>query len=407
MARLREIAALFTKLGFTAFGGPAAHIALMEEEVVNRRRWLDRQHFLDMVSAVNFVPGPNSTELAIHLGLVRGGHRGLVLAGACFILPAMLIILPIAWAYVEFGRTPRVEQALLGIKACMVAIVAIALLRFAKTGIKDVFTGVVAAGALAAGIVLPRLGVPQTEIIILAVAAVGGMVWYGRQNIQHSASNIQHPNREEGRTPVLMMPVVGAAGVMASPMMKMSLFFLKVGATLFGSGYVLASFLRSGLVEQHGWLSDRELLDAIAVGQITPGPLLTTATFIGYVLGAQKFGGGAAGGLLGGALATFAIFLPSFLFIAVLGPMLNRLRQNPRARGALDGMNAAVVSLIAVVTFWLARTSLFANGQLNWLALAVFAGSLAALGFTKINATWVILAAGLAGVINSVLSTSP
>jgi chromate transporter len=283
-----------------------------------------------------------------------------------------------------------------------VAIVVIALVRFAHTGIKDTFTTVVAIVALAAAIVLPRLGVPQTEIIVLAGAAGAGLAWYGRQNIQHSTSNIEHPTQKTNGAPLVIAPMLGTSSLLSAPMLKMALFFLKVGATLFGSGYVLASFLRSGLVEQYGWLSERELLDAIAVGQITPGPLLTTATFIGYVLGAQKFGGSVSGGLVGGTLATLAIFLPSFLFIAALGPMLNRIRQNPRARGALDAMNAAVVSLIAVVTFWLARTSMFGGGHIDWIAAGVFIASLAVLGLTKTNATWMILAAAGVGIMRSV-----
>jgi chromate transporter len=179
----------------------------------------------------------------------------------------------------------------------------------------------------------------------------------------------------------------------------MAAFFLKVGATLFGSGYVLASFLQTGLVEQHRWLTNQELLDAIAVGQVTPGPLLTAATFIGYVLGARNFGGGVPGGILGGVVATLAIFLPSFLFISILGPVLPRIRQSPRARGALDGMNAAVLSLILVVTLWLGQSALIPNWRPSWLAIAVFTASLAILLLTKLNATWLVLASGAIGVV--------
>src|SRR5205814_1356315 len=179
-SRLGEVARLFLRLGFTAFGGPAAHMALMEEEVVNRRGWLERQHFLDMVSAVNFIPGPNSTELAIHIGLVRAGWKGLIVAGVCFIVPAMMIVLLLAWFYVAYGATPAVGEALVGIKACMVTIVAVALSRFARTGMRDGFTGVVAVVALVAAVMLPRFKVPQQELIILGVAAVAGIGWYGR-----------------------------------------------------------------------------------------------------------------------------------------------------------------------------------------------------------------------------------
>jgi chromate transporter len=404
-SRLREVARVFLKLGFTAFGGPAAHVALMEDEVVHRRAWVDRQHFLDMVSAVNFVPGPNSTELAIHLGLVRAGFRGLLLAGVCFIVPAMLIILPIAAFYVAFGRTPRVEDALVGIKACMVAIVVVAMVRFAKTGIKDAFTATVAALALIASLVCKRYNVPQQELIILAATAIAGMIYYGtRSHVARAGSFAESDDPDPPRPATAsralpaVLPLSAATGFSAQ-ILQMAAFFLKVGATLFGSGYVLASFLQTGLVEQHRWLTNRELLDAIAVGQVTPGPLLTAATFIGYVLGARNFGGGVPGGILGGVVATVAIFLPSFFFISLLGPVLPRIRRSPRARGALDGMNAAVVSLILVVTLWLGQSALLPDGRLSRLALAIFIASLATLLLTKINATWLVLASGVIGVL--------
>jgi chromate transporter len=401
-SHLGEVARVFLKLGFTAFGGPAAHIALMEEELVTRRRWLDRQHFLDMVSAVNFVPGPNSTELAIHLGLIRAGFPGLVVAGVCFIVPAMLIVLPLAYLYLAYGARPGVGGALIGIKACMLAIVGVALWRFAVTGIKDRFTAAVAVAAALAAWLCKRYAVPQQELVILAAAAVAGIIWYRhRPPAPPPAADAPPPPAAPApRAPAVLLPIAFAASGASSQMLQMTLFFLKVGATLFGSGYVLASFLHTGLVEQHRWLSVQELLDAIAVGQVTPGPLLTAATFIGYLLGARTFGGGVPGGVAGGTLATLAIFLPSFLFICVLGPLLPRLRANPRARAALDGMNAAVVALIAVVTVWLARSALTtATGRVDGLPVALFAASLALMLFTRVNATWVILACAVAGVV--------
>jgi chromate transporter len=401
-SRLGDVARLFLKLGFTAFGGPAAHVALMEEEVVNRRGWMDRQHFLDMVSAVNFIPGPNSTELAIHIGLIRAGWRGLIVAGVCFIVPAMIIVLPLAWCYVTYGATPAVGEALVGIKACMVAIVAVALWRFARTGIKDGFTTGVAVLALAMALVCKRFAVPQAELMVLGVAAVAGVVWYGRGNdeIERNGTRTASGAAKNFSWPLLALPVsVGSIGFSVQ-LLQMALFFLKVGATLFGSGYVLASFLHSGLVEQHRWLSEQELLDAIAVGQVTPGPLLTAATFIGYVVGVRKFGGGVGGGVISGVVATVAIFLPSFVFICILGPVLPRLRKSRWARGALDGMNAAVVSLIAVVTVWFAGSALLRlGGGIEPLAVAIFGISLIALLATKLNPTWLILASGLMGIV--------
>lgn len=408
-ARLVEVARLFLKLGFTAFGGPAAHVALMEEEVVNRRGWMERQHFLDMVSAVNFIPGPNSTELAIHIGLVRAGWRGLIVAGVCFIVPAMMIVLPLAWCYVTYGATPAVGAALVGIKACMVGIVVVALWRFARTGIRDGFTAGVAVLALVIAVVCKRLEVPQAELIVLGAAAVAGVVWYGRKSSMTEGDGTRSATRlsssKSSRAakrlswPLVALPVsVGSIGFSAQ-LVQMALFFLKVGATLFGSGYVLASFLHSGLVEQHRWLNEQELLDAIAVGQVTPGPLLTAATFIGYVMGVRKFGGGVGGGVMSGVVATVAIFLPSFVFICLLGPILPRLRRSAWARGGLDGMNAAVVSLIAVVTVWFASSALLRPSGVDPLAVTVFAVSLILLLATKLNPTWLILASGVVGIV--------
>ena len=402
-SRLGEVALLFLKLGFTAFGGPAAHVALMEEEVVHRRKWLDRQHFLDMVSAVNFVPGPNSTELAIHLGLHRAGYKGLVVAGACFIVPAMMIILPLAWCYVTFGATPAVAEALVGVKACMVAIVAVALWRFAHAGVNDAFTAVVAVLAVVASVVLQHFDVHQRDLIVLSAAAVAGLFWYRKTRPPAPAIAPPAPETSDAprSIPLAFFPAPLAAAGLSAQVLQMGLFFLKVGATLFGSGYVLASFLHSGLVQQHHWLTERELLDAIAVGQVTPGPLLTAATFIGYVLGTRKFGGGVGAGVVSGVVATVAIFLPAFLFICVLGPALPRLRANPLARGALNGMNAAVVALIAVVTVWFAGTVLWEDGRVDRRGTTLFAVSLALMLTVKINPTWLILACGVVGVAAS------
>ncbi|HSI36708.1 MAG TPA: chromate efflux transporter [Tepidisphaeraceae bacterium] len=424
--RLGPIARLFLKLGFTAFGGPAAHVALMEDEVVRRRGWMSRGQFLDTVSAVNFIPGPNSTELAIHIGQTRAGLPGLVTAGACFILPAMLIVLPIAWAYTTHGphganpaAARHVADALIGIKAATVAIVANALVRFAGTGVKDAFTAALATLALACSVLAAVYTVPQSELIILATAATAGAIYYRNRithtDAQQSAATQRVADAHEiprdtnqnppPTSPTRHLPLLLAPALAATPFwaqtLQMCLFFLKVGATLFGSGYVLASYLDTGLVEHHRWLTRQELLDAIAVGQVTPGPLLTAATFIGYLLGHRNFGGGVPGGIVGGALATLAIFLPSFLFIAGLGHLLPRLRRNRFARGALDGMNAAVVALIATVTVWFAKAALFRDGTcaVDWLAASVCGGSLVVLLTTRPNATWLIVVGAGIGVV--------
>jgi len=398
-ARLREIARLFTRLGFTAFGGPAAHLALMEDEVVNRRQWLDRQHFLDLASAVNFIPGPNSTEVAIHLGLIRGGRIGLVVAGACFIIPAMLIILPLGWLYARYGETPQAQPALGAISAAVIAIIAAAVWRFARTSVTHVFTATVAGVALALAVLLRNERRFPPELLILALAAMAGALramWMSEW--RPARSLLIAPTAAAVSFTIPAFPALATVG-------SMFLFFLRVGATLFGSGYVLYSYLHNGLVEQRGWLTTHQLADAVAVGQVTPGPLLTTATFIGYFLGDRVFGYGIWGGIGCGVLATIGIFLPSFLFVLLLAPVLDRMRRNPIARGALDAMNAAVVSLILVVAVQLAIPVLYnaAAHRVQSLHVIIAAASLVLLLRTKLNATWLILGAGSIGWLAATL----
>jgi chromate transporter len=385
-SRVGEVAALFTRLGFTAFGGPAAHVAMIEDEVVGRRKWIDRQHFLDLLASTNFVPGPNSTELTIHLGLIRAGTPGLLAAGICFITPAVLIILPIAWTYVAYGALPEVSAALRGINACVVSIVAAALTRFARTAIVDRFTLAIAVLAIAAAFLLARFPSVQPELIVLGASALLGAFYYGRPKLSRNLA-------------ASLLPLAVSL-TLARNLLRMCLLFLKVGATLFGSGYVLVTYLRTGLVDQLHWLTPQQLLDAIAVGQVTPGPLLTTATFIGYVLGHQKFGGGVAGGIIGAVLATVSIFLPSFLFIAILGRMLPRIRRNRFARGALSAMNAAVVALILVVTLRLAAPALFPQQRPDPFNIILAAASLAAILKFRVNSTWLIIVCGLLGALH-------
>ena len=386
--RVTEVAKLFTRLGFTAFGGPAAHVAMIEQECVYRREWLDRKHFLDLVAAVNFVPGPNSTELAIHLGYIRAGMRGLVTAGVCFITPAVLIILPLAYLYVRTGSLPSVSAAMVGINGCVIAIIAAATVRFARTSINDVFTAFITVASIVGGFYGERYPEHSPELIILACAAGLGAIYYG------GAPKVPPV------TATLLLPLASSRSL-AADLARMALFFLRVGATLFGSGYVLVSYLQGGLVDHLGWLSKKELLDAIAIGQVTPGPLLTTATFIGYLLGASPshFGGGVVGGIVGGVLATVAIFLPSFFFIALLGRVLPAIRANRYAAGALRSMNAAVVALIVVVCWRLGGSALFPGGRPDWLAVGVALVSLVVLLIWNLNSTWLILASALVGVV--------
>jgi chromate transporter len=388
--RLAELALLFARLGFTSFGGPAAHVALMEQEVVRRRKWLDEAHFMDMVSAVNFVPGPNATELAIHVGQLRAGTAGLVVAGACFIVPAMLISIPLAWAYVAWGALPQAAPALRAIGAAIVAVVAAATVRFGRTAARSAFGVTVAAGAAAASFALSRYGRIQPEIpLLLAAALLGAARGAARRG----------GGGRGARTLALALPALfwGETG-------RMALILLKIGATLFGSGYVLISYLQSELVDRAGWLTQAQLVDAIAVGQFTPGPLLSSATFVGYLLGSLRFGGGVAGGVIAAVLATAAIFFPSFLVVAFFGPMLQKVRSLGWARGALDAMNAAVVGLMATAAVRLGVSALLVPGtpRADLLGVALFAASLLALR-ARVNSTWIVVAAGAIGTALSLL----
>jgi chromate transporter len=373
---VREVAALFLRLGIIGFGGPAAHVALMEDEVVRRRRWLSREHFLDLLGATNLIPGPNSTEMAIHVGFVRAGWRGLVAGGTCFIVPAMVITLALAVAYRRYGQLPEAAWLLYGVKPVIIAVVVQALWGLAAK-VLGVPLCAVAAVAVAG---LSVSGVNEVLLLFLAagVAAVARWrSWLGGATLLGLAASLAAPAAQAGAVAAL------AAGV-GPPvsLVKLALIFLKVGAILFGSGYVLLAFLRPDLVERTAWLTDEQLLDAVAVGQLTPGPVLTAATFIGYLLA----------GVPGALLATAAIFLPSFVFVALSSPVIPRLRRSPWASGFLDGANAASVGLMAVVTWQLGRAAV-----VDWLtaALAVLA-ALLLLRF-RVNAVWLVLGGAVAG----------
>jgi chromate transporter len=370
---LRELAWLFGKLGFTAFGGPAAHIAMMEEEVVRRRRWMTHERFLDLIGATNLIPGPNSTELAIHIGHARAGWAGLVVAGACFILPAVLIVSAIAWVYVQFGALPEIAGVMYGIKPVVIAVVIQALWGLGKAAVKTTFL----AGVGAAAVVASLLGID--ELIVLAAAGV--LVAAGRGVRAAPASSwLPWPLLAAGGA-----GTAGAAGAaVAAPfgLWPLFLIFLKTGSVLFGSGYVLLAFLRGDLVEHLHWLTESQLLDAVAVGQVTPGPVFTTATFIGYVLG----------GAPGAAIATIGIFLPAFVFVALSGPLVPRLRRSKIAGAVLDGINVASLALMAAVTLQLGRTAILDAPT----ALLAAASALVLLRF-RLNSAWLVLAGALVG----------
>ena len=381
---LGELARLFLKLGTTAFGGPAAHIAMMEDEVVRRRRWLTREEFLDLLGATNLIPGPNSTELAIHVGHARAGMAGLVVAGACFILPAALLVTGCAWAYVRFGRLPEVAGLLYGVKPVVIAVVLQALWRLFRTAIRGPGLALLALGAAVAY----ALGVGELAVLgggaLLAAAGFFARA-RGRPLPPSAASGAL------GAAPLLPVGLVASVGAAAAGSgaaaavgaWPLFAFFVKVGSVLFGSGYVLLAFLRGGLVHDHGWLTEAQLLDAVAIGQLTPGPVFTTATFVGYVL---------AGGA-GALAATLGIFLPAFVFVAASGPLVPRLRRSPLAGAILDGVNAVSLALMGVVTVQLARAAV-----VDALTLFLAAASAACLLGLRVSSSWLVLGGAVAGV---------
>lgn len=373
--QLKELARLFLKLGTVSFGGPAAHTALMQAEVVQRRQWLTPEAFLDLVSATNLIPGPNSTELAIHIGHRRAGWPGLLVAGLCFILPATLIVALVAWAYVRYGALPQAAGLLYGVKPVIIAVVAQALYSLGRAALK---TKPLAALGLAA-VALNLLGVHELLVLLaagLAMVAGRGLLRRGRGP---AAAGLALLGAAPGA------PAAAAAGVAALPFSLDGLFFffLKVGSMLFGSGYVLLAFLRADLVQRWHWLSEGQLLDAIAVGQFTPGPLFTTATFIGYLLH----------GPAGAAVGTAGIFLPAFVFVALSAPYVPRLRSSPLASAALDGVNVASLALMAVVSGHLGVAAL-----VDGWTLAVAALSALLMLRYKVNSAWLVLGGALLGL---------
>jgi chromate transporter len=360
----REIARVFLKLGTIAFGGPAAHIAMMEEEVVVRRKWLTRQEFLDYLGATNLIPGPNSTELAIHIGHLCGGWIGLLIAGTCFILPATLMVTAIAALYVRFGQLPIATNALYTIKPVVIAVVVQALMRLSRSAIKSYALGAVGLAAVVATV----LGVNEIVVLIAAGMVMVLVIRPTRRSVSAS----------------LLLPQVGFAGPTVPSLMAIFGLFAKTGAVLFGSGYVLLAFLRADFVERLHWLTDRQLLDAIVVGQITPGPVFTTATFVGYVLAGWR----------GAAIATLGIFLPAFIFVAMSGPLIPRIRRSPTAAAALDGVTVASLALMTVVTWQLGQAALV--DILTWVTAGV---SLVLLFRFRLSSAWLMLSALIVGLI--------
>jgi len=364
---LSEIAKEFLRLGFVAYGGPAAHIAMMEERFVRRLAWISRDRFLDLLAAVSLLPGPSSTELAIYLGEVRGGLGGLVVAGSCFILPAAVLVVALAWAYGTYGTVPQVAGLLFGIKPVVVALIAQAVWNLAKTALKNA-----ALAALAVSVViLAILGIP-----VLALLIGAGVFWIliyeGRRLAKPAACSAG------------VLGFLSAGTATAVGIVPLCLYFLKIGAVLFGSGYVLLAVLRADLVVRLHWLTDAQLLDAIAVSQATPGPFFTVATFIGYLLAGWK----------GAALATLGMFLPAFVYVAVTAGFLPKLRQSPVASAFLDGVNATAVALMGFVGWQFARAAM-----VNVPAVILALVSLVLVFRYKANSVWLVLGGALLGML--------
>jgi len=387
---LWEIAIVFLKLGTIAFGGPAAHVALMEEEFVRRRGWLTQQEFLDRLGAANLIPGPSSTEMAIYIGHTKRGWPGLVIAGCCFIVPAATLVCLIAAAYVRYGDVTQIGSALYAVKAVVIAIIVQAFWNLAQTAIKTKLLGLIGiisallfafgvnnlltlllAGTLAA---LPVLPVFKQRSKSAAVA--DGMAWL--LSLKHK---LLLP-----KTMLASVTAVGALAVVPFSVWRLFLTFLKIGSVLFGSGYVLLAFLRADFVVKLHWLTEKQLLDSIAVGQVTPGPVFATATFIGYILG----------GAPGAVAATAGIFLPGFFMVAVSGPLIPKIRRSALASAVLDGVVVGSLALMGIVAWQLGRAAL-----IDPLTIAIACASLLLLLRFRVNGIWLILAAAIIGIIRA------
>lgn len=370
-SNLKEVASLFFKLGCISFGGPAVHIAMMQDEIVKKRKWMSDAHFLDLISATNLIPGPNSTEMTMHCGYERAGWKGLFVAGLCFIIPAVIITAAFAWAYMQYGSLPQVQAFIYGIKPAVIALVVSALIALAKTAFSK--TSSVILGLLT--FIACMMG--MNEIAALFACGFAGMaLFFLRQKNKSTIHSF---------TPLILM---SGKGMVTASTGKIFFIFLKVGALLYGSGYVLFSFLDAELVQQ-GLLSRQQLMDAIAVGQLTPGPLFSAATFVGWQMG----------GWQGALAATAGIFLPSFFFVAVITPLIPKMRKSAIAGAFLDAINAASVAVIAVVCIQMGRDAI---SDWKTSAIAIIALATTVL-FKKINSAIVVIGGAVAGYLLQLL----
>ena len=379
--RLTQVAKLFLKLGIIGFGGPVAHIAMIEDEVVKRRQWLTQEHFLDLLGVTNLIPGPNSTEIAIHIGYIYAGWLGLIVAGVCFIFPAVLITGLFAYLYVNYGTLPQVSPLLYGIKPVVLAIIMNAIWGLGKKAVKTRKLLII---AIAVGLITWFAKV--NEVMALLLGGILGMIWLRSGNqinlmiIGLTASTVLQT------TATVNTAINNHVSV---PLWQLGLFFLKVGSVLFGGGYLLIAFLQGGLVEEFGWLTQQQLLDAIAIGQFTPGPVLSTATFIGYIIA----------GFPGAIVATLGIFLPSFLLVAALNPFMNRIRNSSWTRPFLDAVNVSTVALMVLTTIQLGIATLILpkTPYVDFLGLGIsIISAILAIRY-RINAAYLILGGGIIG----------
>jgi chromate transporter len=382
---LKELAFFFLRLGFTAFGGPAAHIAIMEDELVRRRKWLSREKFLDLLGASSLIPGPSSSELAIHIGYLRAGWAGLLIGGTCFIFPAAILVGMIAWAYVRFDRLPAVAALLYGVKPVVIAVILQALCGLGRTAVKSRALAVAGAACL-------LLSIARVNILVILFGT--GAIFAGI----HAFSRNRNGNPKAMGTLTLIsiwrsaragvgriFPWVGVAGASAviPGMWPLFLVFLRIGSIVFGSGYVLLAFLRADLVVHRAWITDAQLVDAVAIGQVTPGPVFTTATFLGYLLR----------GPAGAVVATVGIFLPAFILVAVSGPLVPLIRRSATAGAFLDGVNVASLALMAAVSYQLARSAI-----VDWPTIAMAIASAVLLLRFRVNSAWLVLSGAAIGV---------
>ena len=382
---LKELAFFFLRLGVTAFGGPAAHIAIMEDELVRRRKWLSRETFLDLLGASSLIPGPSSSELAIHIGYLRAGWAGLLIGGACFIFPAAIIVGCIAWAYVRFGHLPAVAALLYGVKPVVIAVILQALWGLGRAAVKSWYLAT-------AGMLCVVLSFAQVNVLLIlfgtgAILAGIHALSQNRAGNQKTTGALTLVSVWRGVRAGLarIFPWAGATGAAAviPGMWPLFLVFLRIGSIVFGSGYVLLAFLRADLVVHHAWVTDAQLVDAVAIGQVTPGPVFTTATFLGYLLR----------GPVGALVSTVGIFLPAFILVAISGPLIPLLRRSATAGAFLDGVNVASLALMAAVSYQLGRSAI-----VDWLTIALAIASVVLLLRFRINSAWLVLGGAILGI---------